>query len=112
MRQLVRFEFQAPPFTACTTLPACDVIALLVHSQTFPHMSTAPQAASVFAYCVTGVVPLFSPQLKSDDFGTNHNLRCHMLCLDGHADAFRIIRKVGYANTNTAETELYTSRIQ
>ena len=49
---------------------------------------------------------------SSDDFGTNHNLRCHMLCLDGHADAFRIIRKVGYANTNTAETELYTSRIQ
>ena len=49
---------------------------------------------------------------SSDDYGTNHNLRCHMLCLDGHADAFRIIRKVGYANTNTAETELYTSRIQ
>ena len=49
---------------------------------------------------------------SSDDFGTNHNLRSHMLCLDGHADAFRIIRKVGYANTNTAETELYTSRIQ
>ena len=63
VRQLVRDDFQEPPFTAMTVLPRSVFpgreTGVEVHSQQFPHMSIAPQAARVFGYASTGVVPFF-----------------------------------------------------
>lgn len=63
--QLVLGDFHEPPLIALVLF--CLFVA--VHSQTLPHMSIAPQAESVFEYALTGVVPSFSPQLKSASLG-------------------------------------------
>lgn len=63
VRQLVRDDFREPPFTAMTVLPRSVFpgreTGVEVHSRQFPHMSIAPQAARVFGYASTGVVPFF-----------------------------------------------------
>ena len=51
-----------------TSFISC-VFALLVHSQTLPHISIAKDAESVFEYAFTLVNPLFALALKFASFG-------------------------------------------